>query len=1036
MKKLTIFGCALAGSMMALAPSCVLAQPNFWLESAKLKTASTVATDNLMVHNAYSIDANMVELSQFLLNSSKTEFHVLLPMPDGQLARFKLTDSPVYASELQKKYPEFRTFEGVQEDNPLNRGRFDITPQGFHGMFLYNGQRAFIDPVKQSNRAAHISYFKANAVPSDSIKDKVLRVTREQSSKPMQNTKLAGGIKTYRVAIAAAGEYTAFHGGTKALALASMVTALNRINEVYKVDLGVQLELVANNDAIIFTDAATDPYNNTDDDLDANQAVVNDAIGVSNYDIGHVFNTGGGGVAYLGVVCDDNYKWGGMTGSSSPTNDPFVIDYVAHEMGHQFGGAHSFNGTNGACGNRSNDDAYEPGSGSTIMAYAGICGEENLQSNSDAFFHSHSVEQMRDYITTSAACGTLTPSTNVAPTVNAGSDYTIPANTAFKLTGTASDTDGDALRYSWEQFDLGTSSSSAATMVDDGSRPIFRAWMPTTEPVRVFPRLSDVLANKTTIGESYPTTSRTMNFKLIARDEKGNVGSDLMKVTTVTTAQRFEVTAPLKNAVWSENDTPTITWNVAGTTASPISCSNVDLVLAADGETFSTVLRSNTPNDGSETVNVPSLQSANARLMVRCSDNIFFAVNEGAFTISGKPNVIAPQIVGQKSIVGNEDNLTAINLSDLVVNDADSEFPAAFSLSVLSGTNYTVTGTSILPAADFNGVLSVPVTVNDGKFDSNQYTLTVTINAVNDAPKIVSGAGLVVEEDTSFAVSSQNFTITDVDSALSDLSINVLAGTNYSVSNNTVTPKADFAGSLSVNVVATDNITQSDVYQLNVDVTPVNDAPRVVGQNALSVAEDTAFSLSLSEIQVVDPDSASSQITVAVREGNNYTFNGNTIQPAVNFNGDLTVNVVVSDGVIESSLYPISVSVTPVNDAPVANSDSFSVVQGSAAVDLNVVSNDTDVDGDTLRITSLAYNGVGTVVTTESGVRYTPSANFTGTETINYTISDGNGAQASATSTITVTAKSSSSSSSGGGSLGFGAALLGLLALRRGRKAR
>ncbi|MFC3030924.1 tandem-95 repeat protein [Pseudoalteromonas fenneropenaei] len=1004
-----------------------VAANNLWWTPVVAKPAGGIAEQNIAAQHYYLNRTSAAQLSDLLLQSGQTTFDLELPMPDGSLAPFRLTHSPVYAPELAAKFPVFRTFSGYQLNNPENNGRFDITPQGFHGSFIYQGKRAYIDPYSRLDANTHISYFREDAINTQLLRQEqaVARIgAADFGDTQFRQARAGETLKTYRIAVAAAGEYTAFHGGTKELAQAAIVTAINRINEVYQRDLSVQLQLVANNDAVIFTDAATDPYANTDDDLDTNQSVMENNIGTANYDIGHVFNTGGGGVAYLGVVCDNNYKWGGMTGSSSPTADPFVIDYVAHEIGHQFAGQHSFNGTAGACSTRSANDAYEPGSGSTIMAYAGICGNENLQANSDAFFHAHSLEQMRNFIANTAICGTTTALNNTAPVVNAGSDYTIPANTAFKLTGSATDAENDVLSYSWEQFDLGTASNSKATMVDDGSRPIFRAWQPSNEAVRYLPRLASVLSGSLVTGEAYPTTTRSLTFRLVGRDGKGNIASDTMQVNVIASAGPFAVTAPESGALWDENSTPSVTWNPAGSNNSPINCSNVDILLSNDGgNTFNTVLKAATPNDGNESVAVPGLQTNQARVQVRCSDNIFFAVNNGNFTVQGKPNLLPPQIVGQTSLSTPEDIAVQIKLSDLQVSDADSDYPGVFTLSLGSGSNYSVSGDKIIPAANFNGTLSVPVKVNDGKFDSNTFNLTITVTAVNDAPVITAASSVVVDEDTRFTVAQSGLTITDVDSPASALSVRILSGTNYTVENNQVVPTANFFGVLTVRIVVSDGNSDSTPFNLPVTVRAVNDAPVITAQKSLTVAEDNALTLSLSDLQVTDVDNAASDLSLVILPAQNYTASGLSVTPASNFNGSLNVSVAVSDGSAQSSAVNLVVNVTAVNDAPLANNDSAQVTKGSGAVNINVLANDTDVDGDALTISAINYSGQGTATITSSGISYAPAANFVGSESLTYTVSDPSGATAMAQLTITV-AEPSNNSSSSGGSIGWMSLLL------------
>lgn len=1007
----------------------------FFHKIEKTAEQDSYANLNITMSDAKKVYVDLASLSQLLLNSSESSFRVALPMPDGTFEVFLLSHSPVYAPALVEKYPNFRTFEGVQVNNPSNRGRFDITPQGFHGMFWYEGKRAFIDPDWQNTANTHFSYFKANASMHLDGGEFLQRspIFTEERLSVSKVLRSINGIKTFRLAIAAAGEYTAFHGGTKALALSAIVTAVNRINEIYMMDLGVKFELVADNDKVIFDDAATDPFKNTDEDIDANEALMNNTIGTANYDVGHVFNTGGGGLAFLGVVCNDSAKWGGMTGSSAPTADPFVIDYVAHELGHQFGAEHTFNGTADSCANRVTDSAFEPGSGSTIMAYAGICADENLQRNSDAFFHSHSLSQINAYLAKSGSCAKVDNAPNQAPTVNAGKDYAIPANTPFKLVGSATDPESDVLSFSWEQVDLGTPSSSPATMVDDGTRPIFRAWLPIAEPVRYFPRLSDVLANKLTLGESYPTTNRNLNFKLVARDGKGNTSSDSTKLTSVVTSQAFSVVAPKVGDVWAANDSPTVNWNVAGTTNPPISCANVDILLAQDGQDFAQVLLASTPNDGSEPLSVPSVQTASARLMIRCSDNIFYAVNNGTFTISGKANNVAPIITGQNTLVVAEDNSITIKLSDLIVQDPDSDYPNGFSIKVLNGNNYSVSGTQITPMSDFNGSLEVPVVVNDGKFDSASFVLNVTVTAVNDAPQISASSTITTLEDTPVELSLAQFTVSDVDSSSSNMELLVLAGQNYQVNGVTVTPGANFNGELLVNVRVSDGLAESKTFQALVNVSAVNDAPVVTGQVAISVLEDSDFDIKQSSLNITDPDSPSSAFVINVLAGDNYSVTNGSITPKANFNGNLTVQIRVSDGELESALFAVLVQVNAVNDAPVANSDAVTITEGSSAIVIDVLSNDTDVDGDNLSIGSVNYTGSGTVAQVQGGISYTPAAGFSGSEIITYQVLDGNGGEATATVSITVTAKSQPIDEGGdsGGSLHWFLAVLLLVVSRR-----
>ncbi len=933
-------------SLLYLATTSALANDNLWQHVQSKPALTQIEAANVNASNYQLVKTDIDLISKRLLQQDKTTHTLDLPMPDGTNATFVLTYSPVYEKALADKYPSIRTFTGYQLNNPENNGRFDITPHGFHGMFFYNKERVYIDPVSRGDNKTYISYYKKDAQPRNAaMRESVLasRFLPSTRSHVENSTQAAanGTLRTYRIAISAAAEYTAFHGGTKELAQAAIITALNRINEVYNRDLAVQLNLVAKNDTVVYTDAATDPFDNSDNDLDTNLTVINDNIGIANFDVGHIFNTAGGGVAYLGVVCHDELKAGGLTGDPTPTNDPFVIDYVAHEIGHQFGAEHSFNGTEGACGNRSPISAFEPGSGSTIMAYAGICGGQNLQRNSDAFFHSHSLDQMNNYLDQFGSCAVETSLNNQQPTVNAGADYNIPGNTPFVLTGSATDPDNDTMSYSWEQFDTGTSSSSRETMVDNGNRPLFRAWLPTAEPVRYFPRLPDVLANTTTIGETYSNTDRILNFRLVVRDGQGNVTNDAMQVFVDRDAGPFAITSPTSADTWEHGNTPEVTWDVARTNLAPVNCANVDIMLSTDGgNSFDTTLIAGTANDGSATIDIPTLESETARLKIQCSDNVFFAVNTGGnFKIDGiGDGTIAPEITGQTSLSLDEDSSLAITLDNLTVDDADSTFPGDFTLTLEAGSNYTLSGNTITPSANFNGELTVPARVNDGTNNSNVFNLSVTVN-------------------------------------------------------------------------------------------PVNDAPVLSGPEALSTDEDTALTITDETLNITDPDNASGDMTITITEGENYTLDGTTITPAENFNGELALSVTVNDGELDSNTQAITLTVNAVNDAPTAGNDTASVVEDSAATNINLLGNDSDIDGDTLTITGTSYSGTGTVTTTATGVTYTPGRGFTGNDSFSYTISDGNGGTATGSVSVTVTQKPSS----GGGSIPLSALVfaLPLVLLRR-----
>lgn len=665
-----------------------------------------------------------------------------LPHPDGGLEQFRVIQSPVMAPELAAKFPEIRTYRGVGVDDPTASVRFEVSPRGFSAMVLSAAGAWYVDPWTRGVVDVVGSYHRRDALrgegspfecqapgtPDDGEGPGAHEATTDLGPTPFPLASVGPTLRTYRLALATTGEYSVAVCGSKpttACVAAELVVAVNRVTGIYEREVAVRMTLIANNDLLIYLDGATDPYTNNDGGtmLGQNQDTLDAVIGNANYDFGHVFSTGGGGVAYLRVICSSSSKAGGVTGRPVPTGDAFWVDYVAHEMGHQFGGNHTFNGSLGSCtgGNRNGPTAYEPGSGSTIMAYAGICGLNDLQPHSDPYFHAKSFDEIVAHITTGggASCAVNSATSNSAPTVETGPAYSIPSRTPFALTGSATDPEGDPLTFGWEQFDLGTV-EPAPPLVDAGNRPIFRSFNPTVSPTRIFPKLADVLSGMTIYGETMPTTSRTMNFRLTARDNRGGgggVNSDTTTVTSVSTAGPFTITAPASAVVWAGGSMKTVTWNVAGTTASPISCANVSIALSTDdGQTFPATLLASTPNDGSETVTVPDTPTtgATARVRVACVGNVFFAISRPAFTIGTPPPPPTVSTVLPSSgptAGGTAVTITGTNLGSTSVVTFGGT--AATSFTVSSATQVTAT-----TPAHAAGAVDVVVTTSGGSATS------------------------------------------------------------------------------------------------------------------------------------------------------------------------------------------------------------------------------------------------------------------------------------------------------------------------------
>jgi hypothetical protein len=564
---------------------------------------------------------------------------ITLPMPNGTFERFAVTKTSVSAEQSSS----LQLYAGVGLDRKDLTASIERSDDGWSAMVLSAEGMTFISPVIQGQRDLYMS-----AAKSDAARAQRFRCLVEGSSDRGQTTgaerrlpsSFGGSSRVYRLAMAATGEYTNFFrraadtdAQAKARAKIEIERLVARLNQVYGRELAIQFSLVAREGDIIYTDTANDPYTNEDADalLDENQTNLDSIIGRNNYDIGHVVGTGGGGLATLRATCVGSSKARGETGSSSPTSDSFYIDYVAHEIGHQFGGNHTFNGTTGSCGggNRNASTAYEPGSGTTIMAYAGICGSEDITRNSSDYFHAISIDEIIAHITDGGACVTATANGNRAPTVALAGPARVlaPGGTPFELRATANDPDGDTVLYSWEQFDLGDASPPS----DDSRgilRPMFRSQMSIASQ-RAFPSIANVVGAIPPIVsfESLPREAPAVSFRVLARDQRGGFAFQDATVALVRTAGPFVITSPTAASTWRSGQTQTVTWSAANTDQPPLLATNVSIELSTDGGATFTTLLASTPNDNSETITVPAVASPR-RAVVRVSGvgQVFFAV--------------------------------------------------------------------------------------------------------------------------------------------------------------------------------------------------------------------------------------------------------------------------------------------------------------------------------------------------------------------------------------------------------------------------
>lgn len=637
--------------------------------------------------------------AQYKGNTS-TPIIIGLPHPDGKNYEYQVFLNKTMSAGLAAQFPEIRSYDALAMDQSGRTVKLDITPQGFHAMILSaNESTIYIDPYTfgggdvENYQVYYRKDFKSNKVFACDVETTTSLDFGNEEIAP----KAFGSceLRTYRVAISATGEYTVFQGGTVALAQAAQVTTMNRVNGIYERDIAITMEIIPNNNLLIYTSPASDPFTNGNPSsmITQNQNTVNSIIGSTNYDIGHVFGTNSGGLAGLGVVCNSSQKARGVTGSGAPVGDPFDIDYVAHEMGHQFRGNHTFN--NSCSGNRNNATAVEPGSGSTIMAYAGICAP-NVANNSDDHFHGKTLQEIGSFITgPSHTCPVKTPLTNTAPIISSTvGSVTIPANTPFSLTAIASDADGDPLTYCWEQMDTEISTQSPVATSVGG--PNFRSLTPNASPTRYFPNIASLMTSGPYTWEVLPSVNRTMKFRVTVRDNAVGGGcndhSDIT-ITSTSAAGPFIVDYPsLGGIIWQVGTMKTVVWQVANTDVAPVSATNVEILLSIDGGATFTTLIASTPNDGSEPVLVPNTLTTQAIIMVRSANGTFFDISDQVFEISTQPGcdlADIPTITGDLSICPG--GTTTLSIATGNLNDA-TEW--VWYMGSCGGT-YLATGTSV-----------------------------------------------------------------------------------------------------------------------------------------------------------------------------------------------------------------------------------------------------------------------------------------------------------------------------------------------------
>lgn len=695
-------------------------------------------------------------------NRLRTSTIITLPNTDGGIEEFEVVEASNFEPELQAQFPEIRAFSGKGITDKQATLKLSISPEGVQTMvFRTERENEFIEPYSKDRKV--YSVYKSNRekgrLPWTCTTEDKQTFSNINSRISDSEVALAAGtssgqLKTLRLAQSCNGEYSNYFGAYSAADVSKVLAAFNatltRCNGIYERDLSLHLNLVAASTSVIYYDPRTDPYTTMSSWNNQLQSTLTSNVGEANYDIGHMFGASGGGgnAGCIGCVCVDGQKGRGITSPADgiPQGDNFDIDYVAHEIGHQLGANHTFSHSLEGKG-----QSKEIGSGITIMGYAGITSYDVAPHSID-IFHATSIAQITANMA-NKTCPVTSSANNAVPVIAAVNNYTIPISTPFALTAQATDGNGDALTYCWEQNDNATTSGSGSNASPTKTTgPNWISFRPVTSPTRLFPQLSTILSGALITPrlpggdagmnmEALSSVSRTLNFRLTVRDNHpynsttpavGQTAFTDVVVTVTSTSGPFQVTAPNSNITWPAGGTATVNWNVSGTNTGSVNCAFVNILLSTDGGfTFPNVLASSTPNDGSHTVTVPNTPGTNNRIKVEAVGNIFFDISNTNFTIG----TATPSCGDASGLTTTNITQTSATVSWNAVSDATGyavDYKAASSsiwspvTASTTATSFNLTGLTASTIYDWR--VRATCASATGNFVQSQFTTAGSVN--------------------------------------------------------------------------------------------------------------------------------------------------------------------------------------------------------------------------------------------------------------------------------------------------------------------
>ena len=384
-------------------------------------------------------------------------------------------------------------------------------------------------------------------------------------------------------------------------------------------------------------------------------------------------------------------------------------------------------------------------------------------------------------------------------------------------------------------------------------------------------------------------------------------------------------------------------------------------------------------------------------------DSFSFVVNDGLVD-SAEATIAITVLSVNDAPVAEPQSVTVVEdiATDITLSGSDIDGDALTYTIVTGPAHGSLSGTGSIktytPAANYNGTDTFTFKANDGTIDSSIATVTITVTAVNDAP-FATNQSVNTAEDT-----AKPITLSGSDPEGAPLTFTVvtqplhgdLSGTAPEL---TYTPDANYYGPDSFTFKVNDGTVDSNTATVTITVTPVNDAP-LAEEQSVSTAEDTAKAITLTGTDV-DYDTLTYSIVSQPAHGTlNVIGPDVSYTPAANYNGSDSFTFKVNDGTIDSNIATVTITVTAVNDAPVADNQSVSTAEDVAA---EITLTGSDLEANPLTYVIVTPPAHGTLSGIAPDVTYTPTANYNGPDSFTFRVSDGQTNSATATVSITIT---------------------------------